>query len=115
MRLNNFIIFLFGALILSFCSKCRIAEEPEVLNYNNILIYSDLSSRMDKHPNDSMVIDQIIGYFHDDCVKPGIKVNDRSSINFSRVNFYNSNCPINNIDINDFKSLDKKQTFVNNH
>jgi hypothetical protein len=90
-------------------------EESEVLNYNNILIYTDLSNRLEKVPNDTMLINQLINYFITECVKPGIKVNDRSSIYFSRVNMYNSKCNTARIDIGEQKNLQEKQLYVNNN
>ena len=54
--------------VVTFCS-CDFdwviipTEETEVLEYDNILIYSDLSSRMQKSPNDSIVIEMLIDYF----------------------------------------------------
>jgi hypothetical protein len=89
-------------------------DEPVALVYNNIMIYTDLSNRIKKEPNDTMVVNQLINFFITDCVKPGIKVNDRSSIYFSRVNSFNSNCSAAKIDIGEIKSLEEKQLFVNN-
>ncbi|MFZ1610309.1 MAG: hypothetical protein WAT52_04520 [Chitinophagales bacterium] len=88
-------------------------EEPVVLEYNNIMIYTDLSNRLKQSPNDTMVINQIVNYFITDCVRPGIKVNDRSSIAFSRLNIYLSNCAATKIDIGEIKTLEEKQLYVN--
>ena len=107
------IILLIGVSFLTL-EGCDIPkEETETLEYNNFMIYSDLSSRLDKSPNDLMVINQLIDYFKSECVKPGVKVNDRSSINFSRVNFFKSKCQSAKIDIEEIKSLEEKQSFVN--
>lgn len=93
---------------------CNLPKEEEViLEYDNIMIYTDLSDRLEKAPNDTMVINQITDYFVTDCVRPGIKVNDRSSISFSRVNMFKSNCSTAKIDIGEIISLEEKQLYVN--
>ena len=108
------IISLFTILILGLgCTKCREIKRV-VLSYENITIYSDLSNRLSKNPNDKVVIDQIKNYFVKDCVKPGQKTNDRSSLAFSRMNFFNSNCGTSKIDIEAVGNLMEKSKFVNN-
>ena len=104
-------ILLIG-LIFTGC-PVKTDKTDELLEYNNILIYSDLSSRMEKSPNDTVIIGQLIDYFRNECVKPGIKVNDRSSISFSRINYFKSKCSSVKIDIGEIKSLEEKQSFVN--
>jgi hypothetical protein len=69
---------------------------------------------MNKKPSDTIVINQIVDFFVTGCVKPGIKVNDRSAISFLRANHQRSNCPSSRIDIGQFKNLEEKQQFVNN-
>jgi hypothetical protein len=89
-------------------------KERLVLKYNNILIYSDLSSRMDKSPSDSIIINQILDYFVSSCVMPKTKINDRSSLFYSKVNSYNSPCKgLNKIDISDIKMGQERQQYVN--
>lgn len=108
------LIKIYSILCLTAIYGCNIPkEESVVLYYDNIMIYSDLSNRLDNTPNDTMVIYQIANYFITDCVKPGIKVNDRSSINFSRVNMFNSKCSTSKIDIGEIISLEEKQKYVN--
>ncbi len=113
-----FLVALYISLIFSSCFKSCTAvsnpveKEQVILEYNNLLIYSDLSSRMISGPNDKMVIKQIVDYFVKDCVKPGVKVNDRSSIRFSRVNYLGSNCSSPKIDIEQIDNKDKPK-FVN--
>jgi hypothetical protein len=104
--------------ILFIGSACNIFEGPPpvqvvVLNYENITIYSDLSNRLSKNPNDKVVIDQIKRYFVKDCIKPGQKINDRSSLAFSRMNYFNSNCGTSKIDIEAVGTLMEKSKFVN--
>lgn len=102
------------AIAFSGCTeKCCAPETQQELTYENIMIYSDLSSRMNKNPNDKSVISQILDYFVQECVKPGIKVNDRSSVGFSRINHYRSQCPSARIDIESIKNLTEKQKYVN--
>lgn len=103
-------------MILCGCNGCEHIHENDckIIEYDNIMIYSDLSSRMNKNPNDTLIINQIIDFFVSSCVKPGIKVNDRSAIFFSRANHQRSNCNSANIDIGQFKNLEEKQQFVNN-
>jgi hypothetical protein len=104
-------------LLIVLLEGCKVdipTESSNVLEYDNILIYSDLSSRMNKSPDDSMIIEQVVDYFIKDCVKPGIKVNDRSSLSYSRINYFNSNCPAGKVDIDEIKNLEEKQLFVNN-
>jgi hypothetical protein len=103
--------------ILIFVYGCKFDipnDEPKIIEYDNIMIYSDLSSRMYSKPNDTLIINQIIDFFVSDCVKPGIKINDRSAILFSRANYLRSKCPSYKIDIGQFKNLQEKQKFVNN-
>jgi hypothetical protein len=105
-------------IFLIFLSSCtEISSVPgsrQELSYENIAIYSDLSSRMNSKPNDKAVILQILNYFLDDCVKPGLKVNDRSKIFFSRLNRFSSNCRSTSIDIESIENLTEKQEYVNN-
>ena len=90
-----------------------IRGEKLELEYHNIMIYADLSNRLDKDPNDSTIIEQLIAYFEKECVKPKTKINDRSSIYFSRLNHYESNCRPHKIDIEAREKLEEKQKFVN--
>jgi hypothetical protein len=112
-----FVILIFASIYG--CSGCGdnlkiIEEESDIIEYDNIMIYTDLSSRMDKNPNDTTIINQLIDFFITGCVKPGIKVNDRSAISFSRINYKRSSCPSANINIGQFKNIEQKQQFVNN-
>lgn len=111
MNLKNIISFVVLINILTGCGE----KEPKMeIEYNNILICSDLSSRIENNPNDSIMINMIIDYFVRDCVKPGLKTNDRSSIYFSRINEKASKCGMAKIDIGEIDNLQEKQKFVNN-
>ena len=103
------------ALIVSSCSGTIKKKGPNNLVYNNIAIYSDLSNRLNDQPNDSLIIKNLLEYFKEECVKPGIKINDRSSISFSKLNHFNSDCNSARIDLNKYNDdLNFKQKFVNN-
>ena len=114
--MHRSIISLFLGLILLFTgSSCLVEPTSDTIVYNNLSIYSDISNRLDHAPNDSIIIEQLIQYFIEDCVKPGIKINDRSAISFSKLNNFNSNCRRGRVDLNNFKeNLNDKQQFVNN-
>jgi hypothetical protein len=80
------------------------------LTYQNIVILSDLSSRIDnKTPKDIEEIQKIIHYFRNECVKPGEKIGDKSSISFST---FSEKVAV-KIDINEIKKLGDKQRFIN--
>lgn len=107
-------IYSIALLVALYGCKLEIPnDEPDTIEYDNIMIYTDLSSRLNKNPSDILVINQIVDFFKKECVKPGIKVNDRSAISFSRANHQRSNCPSAKIDIGQFKNLEEKQQFVN--
>ena len=90
--------------------SCVSESKNKHLTYQNIVILSDLSSRMDnKPPKDIEEIQKIIQYFRDECVKPGQKIGDKSSISFSVF----SDKVVAKIDINEIKKLGEKQSFIN--
>jgi hypothetical protein len=103
-------------LILLCCSallclvSCVSESQNKHLTYQNIVIISDLSSRIDnKPPKDIEEIQKIIQYFRNECVKPGEKIGDKSSISFSSF----SDNVVAKIDINEIKKLGDKQRFIN--
>jgi hypothetical protein len=103
---NNYYIF----LGLFFLSGCISEHQKTELTYQNITILSDMSSRLINKPNkDSEEINIILDYFVKECVKPGEKINDKSSIFFSSF----SNKMIASIDIGIIKDLGEKQKFIN--
>lgn len=90
------------------------------LTYQNIIILSDLSDRIEptingnipnqQYPSkDIKEIDKILKFFKDECVKPGEKIGDRSCISF----FTFSDETIACIDIDKIKDLGAKQQFIN--
>lgn len=69
-----------------------------------------MSSRLDnKSPKDLAEIHKIVQFFQDECVKPGEKIGDRSSISFSGF----SGDLVAAIDLDKFKTTSAKQQFVN--
>ncbi len=105
--------------LLVSCGDSTPSEAPvgtkTAIHYDNIMVYSDLSSRLRSNPNDTVILAQVIDYFIDDCVKPGVKINDRSSILYSRINYHKSDCPSKKIDIGTIPDLTSKQKFVNDN
>lgn len=117
MKPNNFlliVVLMAAAFFFSCNSDFGTQEITKSITYDNISIYSDLSNRLNHSPNDSLIIEQIITYFIESCVKPGIKINDRSALSFSKLNSFNSQCTNAIIDLNEFDDLVSKQKFVNN-
>lgn len=104
--MKSILVFLTIFLFLS----CGPEPQKKHLTYQNIVILSDLSSRLENKPNkDLQEINEIITYFKNECVKPGEKIGDKSSIYFSSFSEKN----IASIDFNNFKSITYKQQFVN--
>lgn len=101
---------IFCSIILLVISCNGPEPQNKDLTYQNIVILSDLSSRIDnKPPKDIEEIHKIVQYFKNDCVKPGEKIGDKSSILFSSF----SDKVIAAIDINSIKKLGDKQQFIN--
>lgn len=104
MRLN-FLTFFASFIFISGVVKSQHTNIP----YKNIVILSDLSSRLvNKPPKDHEEISKILNDFRNNCVKPGQKIGDRSSITF--LTFSNAK-PI-SIDL-DYDDIAKKQAFIN--
>jgi len=105
-----FLIFYSTILLLNSCKSGDSVSQNKHLTYQNIVILSDLSSRIDnKPPKDTNEIHKIVQYFKDECVKPGEKIGDKSSIYFSSF----SDKIIASIDIDKIKGLGEKQQFIN--
>jgi hypothetical protein len=86
--------------------------EPQNKNftYQNIVILSDLSSRIvNKQPKDIDEIHKIVQFFKNECVKPGEKIGDKSCISFSVF----SDKVAASIDLQKIKNLGEKQRFIN--
>ncbi|GAA4317720.1 hypothetical protein GCM10023184_01510 [Flaviaesturariibacter amylovorans] len=69
-----------------------------------------MSSRLENRPpKDLEQISKIVHFFKNECVKPGEKIGDKSSISFSSF----SDRTIASIDIDGIKNLGEKQRFIN--
>ena len=114
--------FLFINLVSTLLS-CKTEEEEISLTYDNIVIFSDMSNRLNNSlsqnlpANDTILINKITDFFVTSCIQPGVKTNDRSSISFSFLNPVNYNINKPKIDLEEEfpKSTDigKKQAYVN--
>lgn len=110
----NIILTIYSVVIFMSASKTTCKPEPPTkhLTYQNIVIISDMSTRINnkKFPQkDPSEIHKIVQYFKNECVKPGIKIGDRSSISFSV--FSEKINP--SIDLDKMKNLADKQSFIN--
>ena len=102
--------FLIMITVMLSLKRCTPVSESKSLTYQNIVILSDLSSRIDNKPQkDVQEIHKIVQYFKSECVKPGEKIGDKSSISFS--SFSDKTIAI--IDIGKIKKLGEKQSFIN--
>lgn len=106
-------------LLLQSCIPIPEAKNKS-LTYQNIIILSDLSDRIEPiingsipnqqyPPKDVEEIDKILEFFKNECVKPGEKIGDKSSISFSTFSAES----IALIDIEKIKNLGTRQQFVN--
>lgn len=104
------VLIIFSAVVLF--SSCMPETESKHLTYKNIVILSDLSSRIrnTRFPQkDNNEIHKIVQYFKSECVKPGEKIGDKSSITFSA---FSEKIAI-SIDLEKVKDLGDKQSFIN--
>jgi hypothetical protein len=111
--------FIISSAILLF-SSCGYEPQNKYLTYQNIVIISDMSDRLEPTinsnilnqqypPKDVKEIKKIVGFFKNECVKPGEKIGDKSCLSFSTF----SNDAIAYIDIDKIKGLENKQQFIN--
>ena len=104
---NIIITSCLGLLLFASCSS---EPQNKYLTYQNIVILSDMSSRLDNRPQkDIDEIVKIVQFFKTECVKPGEKIGDKSCISFSTF----SDKEVTSIDIEKIKKLDEKQGFIN--
>lgn len=91
-------------------ASCTTESPRKELTYKNLVIISDLSSRLDNRPpKDLAEIHKLVQYFKTECVRPGEKVGDKSSISFSSF----SDKVAASIDVDDIKNLGEKQRYIN--
>jgi len=99
-----------SCLVLLLFASCGSEPQNKRLTYQNIVILSDMSSRLDNRPpKDLKKIYEIVQFFKDECVKPGVKIGDKSCISFSAF----SEKVAASIDIDKIKDLGEKQRFIN--
>lgn len=101
---------LFGISLLF--NSCLPESNNKHLSYKNIIILSDMSDRIlneDFPQKDIKEIHKIINFFESECVKPGEKIGDKSSICFSPLSQNN----IISVDIDKIKELGDKQSYIN--
>lgn len=97
-------------MLLLFLTSCVPDVQNKELTYQNIVILSDLSSRMENRPpKDLEEIEKIIQFFKNECVKPGEKIGDNSSLFFSSF----SEKAAAKIDLSEIRNLGEKQRFIN--
>ena len=102
--------FIYSCLVLLLLSSCGPESQNKNLTYQNIVIISDMSSRLDNRPQkDIDEISKLVQFFKTKCVKPGEKIGDKSCISFSSF----SEKTAATIDINKIKNLSEKQRFIN--
>ena len=99
-----------NCLALLLYGSCNPEPQNKHLNYQNIIILSDMSSRLDNRPQkDIDSILKILQFFKTECVKPGEKIGDKSCISFSA--FSEKTAAV--IDITKIKKIGTKQRFIN--
>jgi len=104
------IVRVFSIIVLFY--SCMPETQSKHLIYQNIVIISDMSNRISKHEfplKDNNEIHNIVQYFKNECVKPGEKIGDKSSITFSAFSEKNAV----SIDLGKIKDLGAKQSFIN--
>jgi hypothetical protein len=102
-------ILIFTSLVFIIIS-CGSEPQNKMLTYQNIIILSDMSSRIKNKPQKDIIeIKKIVDYFKNECVRPGEKIGDKSSISFLTF----SDNKIISIDIDKIKNLGEKQRFIN--
>jgi hypothetical protein len=106
--MKYYLIIFFSVIIPTSCGNLQ--ADNKYLHYQNIVMLSDMSSRLNNKPQkDTEEIHKIIQFFKNECVKPGEKIGDKSSISFSTF----SGKIISSIDIDKIKNLSEKQQFIN--
>ena len=96
--------------VINMLTACGPTPQTKTLTYQNIVILSDMSSRINNRPlKDVTEIRKIVEHFKSECVKPGEKIGDKSSISFSVF----SEKVAASIDLSRFKKIGEKQQFIN--
>jgi hypothetical protein len=96
--------------LISLFPSCDPESQNKTISYQNIVILSDLSSRLNNLPQkDTAEIYKIVEYFKNECVKPGEKIGDKSCITFSAF----TDRIAASVDISQIRKLGDKQSFIN--
>ena len=77
--MKNFLAVSSVIVLFSSCGPTSCGPKPQNkhLTYQNIIVLSDMSSRLDNRPQkDIDEILKIVQYFKTECVKPGEKIED---------------------------------------
>lgn len=93
-------------------TSCLSQSHDKHLSYQNIVILADMSSRTKsaRFPQkDTAAIHNLVLYFRNECVKPGKKIGDKSSLSFSPF----SEATALSVDLEKIKNLVDKQSFIN--
>jgi hypothetical protein len=102
--------FLKICAVIPLLVSCLPSSQNKNLIYQNIIILSDMSSRIDNKPSkDINEIHKLVQFFKSECVKPGEKIGDKSCISF----FSFSGKIATSIDIEKIENLGEKQSFIN--
>ncbi len=106
-KMKNIIAYCLALLLFVSCGP---KPQNKYLTYQNIVILSDMSSRLDNRPQkDIDEILKVLQFFKNECVKPGEKIGDKSCISFSAF----SEKTAAEIDISKIEEIGKKQRFIN--
>ena len=101
---------LFTCTLITIFYSCAPESQIKELQYQNIVVISDLSSRIQNKPNkDTIEIAKILQFFKDSCVQPGKKIGDKSAISFGLF----STKTLVQIDLSQMHDLKRKQQFIN--
>lgn len=108
--MKNILIINLMLVLVLFASCGGPEPQNKHIKYQNIVILSDMSSRLDNKPSkDFDEIHKIVQFFKEECVKPGEKIGDKSSISFSVL----SGKTAYSIDLSKIKTVGEKQQFIN--
>jgi len=97
---------------IALLQSCKTKSKKNHITYQNIIILSDMSDRKSNKnfpQKDIHEIHKIVQYFKTECVKPGEKIGDKSSICFSGFSEKNEI----SVDLENIKSIGDKQCFIN--
>jgi hypothetical protein len=120
MEQKRILVFIFFISLFVSCktnNEINI-EKTDKLILHNIIIISDVTNRITSWPkpiHDTVIIDNLIDYFNQEIIRPGILTNPRHIIQFYNLNpFKQSNCNgISKIDLFGMRNSIEKSKYVN--